>query len=214
MRRRIHADLAYRQPPHLSHVETFARHALDHVPPQLGQARILRVDRRCAVGLGASHRAIQLGEELGSARMAFHIFAPEHRQGRHMIAGEHFHLVVSDDDGNVGPVLFEEVRKAPDGLLAALVARLANLGSDLVGQALAAAQFRHLVESVGVAPEKVARVFAVRRDPLYPEFRRNREHRAVRGRECESNARHATTSSRARLTGFPGVFAYPAILDR
>ena len=101
--------------------------------------------------------------------------AEAHHEGRDVGVLEHLHLVVADQDGDVGLRLLEHPRHLGHGALAGVVALLLDRQLDLLLQVLLGAQLRQLVELERAVAKDQRGIAPVGFDPAAPLFGRRRQ---------------------------------------
>ena len=105
--------------------------------------------------------------------------AEAHHEGGDVGVLEHLHLVVADQDGDVGFCLLEHPRHLLHGALAGVVALLLDRQFDLLLQVFVGAQLGEFVELERAVAVDQRRVAPVGLDAAAPLLRRRRQQRAV-----------------------------------
>ena len=113
-----------------------AKHdAPNDVFAKFGNARVLRVHGRRTVEFSGSNPRRQFRQELPRSGNPFDIIAPEYSECRKVLTREHLHLIVPNDDRNIGLMFHEQIGKGRNRALALLVPLMANLRRNLLGEA-------------------------------------------------------------------------------
>ena len=146
------------------------------------------------IGLGdldAGRQALLL---LLGERNVLHRLAEAHQEGRDIGVLEHLHLVVADQDGDVGLRLLEHARHLGHGALAGVVALLLDRQLDLLLQVLVGAQLGEFVELERAVAIDQRRIAPVGLDAAAPQLGRRRQQRAMRGAHAEHDLCHGLSS--------------------